>query len=241
MFVSQVPGANAGASAGVNISEMDWSIMCERANEEMQKETGDGGGPRLLETLNNPLNSIGGYFPDMGVEHVNTTAAEQREALATLRDEESEGSDRGEEVVGGSMVGGGDGGGAMEGGGDGGGAMEGGAMVGGGDGGGSGGVRSKAPALAAVERTTLTVKQLQAMDYLIKGEGGFAATLAEVRSKSGAFKPESEDGFLKWMKCIDIQVNRPATLCKQCAIYSLQCVADSLGTACQRRVLVISI
>ena len=216
MFVSQVPGANAGASAGVNISEMDWSIMCERANEEMQKEAGDGGGPRLLETLNNPLNSIGGYFPDMGVEHVNTTAAEQSEALATLRDEESEGSDRGEEVVGGSMVGGG-------------------------DGGGSGGVRSKAPALAAVARTTLTVKQLQAMDYLIKGEREFAATLAEVRSKSGAFKPESEDGFLKWMKCIDIQVNRPATLCKQCAIYSLQCVADSLGTACQRRVLVISI
>ena len=99
-----------------------------------------------------------------------------------------------------------------------------------------------APAVALQPpRTTATIKQLQAMDSLIKGEGEFAATLAQVRSGSGSFKPEDQDEFLKRMKCMDIQVNRPATLCKQCAIYSLHCVADSLGTACQRRVLVISI
>ena len=46
MFVSQVPCADAGASPGLLISELDWSIMCERerANQEMQKEAGDGGG-----------------------------------------------------------------------------------------------------------------------------------------------------------------------------------------------------
>ena len=205
---------------------------------------GDGGGAM---DGGGALRQRGGYFPEMPVEHVNTSEAQRREAVAAHRADDIEGSDSGEEVVGGSMEGGAMVGGAMVGGamygggGDGGGAMVGGSMVGGGDGGGSGGVRSEAPALAAVPRTTATIKQLQAMEELIKGKGVFAATLAEVRSGSGSFKPEDQDGFLKWMKCIDIQVNRPATLCKQCAIYSLHCVADSLGTACQRRVLVISI
>ena len=230
MFVSQVRCADAGANAGLldtinwagllntlNFNTLNWGTA-NKWNEDQRKK-------RTCE----PLRQFGGYFPEMPVDHVNTSEAQRREALATLRADDSEGSDGG--GVGGSMVGG-----SMVGG-----AMEGGAMVGGGDGGGSGGVRSEAPALAAVARTTATIKHLQALEQLIKGEGEFAATLSEVRSGSGSFKTEYQDGFLKWMQCIDIQVNRPATLCKQCAIYSLQCVADSLGTACQRRVLVISI
>ena len=109
------------------------------------------------------------------------------------------------------------------------------------EGGGDGGVRSEAPALAEVARTTATLKDLQALESLLKGEVDFADTLAGVRSGLGSFPPQYQDEWLKWMQSVDIQVNRPATLCKQCAIYSLQCVADSLGTACQRRVLVISI
>ena len=211
-------GANAGLLDTTLLDTINWTgllntlnIICERAKQQKQKET-----------LNNPLNPIGGYFPIMGVEHVNTTAAQQREALATRRAVDSESTDGGEEVVGGSMVGG--------------------AMEGGGDGGGSGGVRSEAPALADVARTTATLKDLKALEELLKGEGDFADTLTGVRSGLGSFPPQyQQDAFLKWMQSVDIQVNRPATLCKQCAIYSLQCVADSLGTACQRRVLVISI
>ena len=259
MFVSQVPcaDADAGATAAL-LDTLDWDGpdgLLNTLNKKVDK--------RVKWDASNKWNADHGtrvpvqkrYSEMPVIHHLNTTDAQKREALATRQEEESEGSDGGEEVVGGSMVGGGDGGGAMEGGsmvggameggGDGGGAMEGGAMVGGGDGGGSGGVRSEAPALAAVAlqppRTTATIKQLQAMDCLIKGEGEFADTLAEVRSGSGSFKPEDQDEFLKRMKCMDIQVNRPATLCKQCAIYSLHCVADILGTACQRRVLVISI
>ena len=156
------------------------------------------------------------------VHHLNTSDAQRRQAVATLRAVDSESTDGGEEVVGGSMVGG--------------------AMEGGGDGGGSGGVRSEAPALAEVARTTATPKDLKALESLLRGEVDFADTLAGVRSGLGSFPPQyQQDAFLKWMQSVDIQVNRPATLCKQCAIYSLQCVADSLGTACQRRLLVISI
>ena len=239
MFVSQVPCADADAGANAALLDtLDWDGpdgLLNTLNKKVDK--------RVKWDASNKWNADHGtrvpvqkrYSEMPVIHHLNTTDAQKREALATRQEEESEGSDGGEEVVGGSMVGGGDGGGAMEGG----------AMVGRGDGGGSGGVRSEAPALAAVAlqppRTTATIKQLQAMDSLIKGEGEFAATLAQVRSGSGSFKPEDQDEFLKRMKCMDIQVNRPANLCKQCAIYSLQCVADSLGTACQRRVLVISI
>ena len=82
MFVSQVRCANAGASAGL-LDTMDWD------------------GP---DGLLNSLNKQQRYSETPVIHHFNTSEAQKREALATRRAVDSESTDGGEEVVGGSMA-----------------------------------------------------------------------------------------------------------------------------------------
>ena len=139
MFVSQVRCADAGANAGLfdtfdwdgpdgllntlNFNPLKWDTANKWKEEQRKKRTCE------------PLRLFGGYLPEVPVDHVNTSEAERRDALTTLRADDSEGSDGGGSDGGGAMVGGVGGsmvGGSMVGGAMVGGAMEGGAMVGGG-------------------------------------------------------------------------------------------------------------
>ena len=81
----------------------------------------------------------------------------------------------------------------------------------------------------------------KALDDFMNGEGDMASNLPEMLQTLTSIQPFDHRAFITTVDGLDIEVTRPATLCKQCAIYSLQCVADSLGTACQQRVLFISI
>ena len=78
-----------------------------------------------------------------------------------------------------------------------------------------------APALALDENASLFDRPTMiALDDFMDGKGDMASNLPEMLQTLTSIQPFDHRAFITTVDGLDIEVTRPATLCKQCAICS---------------------